>query len=70
MNRVKELRKKKGMTQLTVQALTGVDQGDLSKIENGLRNLTAKCAVRIAKVLDTNEEYLLGRSDDPAPRPD
>lgn len=70
MSRMKELRKKKGVTQVHLQEMTGIDQGDLSKIENGLRNLSLKYAIRIAKALETNEDYLLSRSDNPDPRPE
>lgn len=37
MSRLKELRKLKGYTQLKMQHLTGIDQSDYSKIENGKR---------------------------------
>lgn len=35
MNRLKDLRKAKGFTQTKMQMLTGIDQSDYSKIENG-----------------------------------
>jgi len=37
MSRLKELRKEKGYTQVKMQLLTGIDQSDYSKIENGKR---------------------------------
>ena len=37
MNRLKELRKKKGLTQVKVQIETGIDQADYSKMEHGKR---------------------------------
>lgn len=37
MSRLKELRKEKGYTQIRMQHLTGIDQSDYSKIENGKR---------------------------------
>ena len=37
MSRLKELRKEKGYTQVKMQLLTGIDQNDYSKIENGKR---------------------------------
>lgn len=33
MNRLKELRKEKGYTQIKMQMLTGIDRSDYSKIE-------------------------------------
>lgn len=35
MSRLKELRKMRGYTQIKMQMLTGIDQSDYSKIENG-----------------------------------
>lgn len=35
MSRLKDLRIKRGYTQIKMQQLTGIDQSDYSKIENG-----------------------------------
>ena len=35
MSRLKDLRKEVGYTQIKMQHLTGIDQSDYSKIENG-----------------------------------
>ncbi len=40
MTRLKELRKERGYTQVKMQLLTGIDQSDYSKIENGKRYLS------------------------------
>lgn len=40
MNRLKDLRKEKGYTQVKVQMMTGIDQSDYSKIESGKRYFT------------------------------
>lgn len=40
MSRLKELRKMRGYTQIKMQMLTGIDQSDYSKIENGKRYYT------------------------------
>ncbi len=40
MNRLKELRQKRGYTQIKMQMLTGIDQSDYSKIESGKRYYT------------------------------
>lgn len=37
MNRLRELRRQRGYTQLKIQQLTGIDQSDYSKIETGKR---------------------------------
>ena len=40
MSRLKDLRKERGYTQIKMQHLTGIDQSDYSKIENGKRYYT------------------------------
>lgn len=67
MTRLKELRKSKGFTQVKMQMLTGIDQSDYSKIENGRRYYTFEQCKRIALALDTSMDYLAGLTDDPVP---
>lgn len=69
MSRLKELRKSKGYTQLKMQILTGIDQSDYSKIENGKRYYTFEQCKRIAIALDTSMDYLAGLTDLPVPYP-
>lgn len=69
MNRLRELRKSKGYTQVKMQHLTGIDQSDYSKIENGTRYYTFEKCKRIAIALDTSMDYLAGLTDDPRPYP-
>ena len=69
MSRLKELRKAKGYTQVKMQMLTGIDQSDYSKLENGVRNLTFEQCRSIALVLETSMDYLAGLTDDPVPYP-
>ena len=69
MSRLKELRKAKGYTQIKMQLLTGIDQSDYSKIENGRRYYTFEQCKRIAAALDTSMDYLAGLTDDPRPYP-
>ena len=66
---MKELRKAKGYTQIKMQMLTGIDQSDYSKLENGVRNLTFDQCRRVALVLETSMDYLAGLTDDPRPYP-
>lgn len=40
ISRLKDLRKERGYTQIKMQHLTGIDQSDYSKIENGKRYYT------------------------------
>ena len=60
MNRLKALRKEKGYTQVKMQMLTGIDQSDYSKIENGKRYFTLEQLKRIAVALDTSMDIWLG----------
>lgn len=67
--RLRELRKKKGFTQIHMQMLTGIDQSDYSKIENGKRYMTYEQCRRLACALDTSMDYLGGLTDEKRPYP-
>lgn len=69
MTRLKELRKAKGYSQVKMQILTGIDQSDYSKIENGKRHLSFEQCKRVALALETSMDYLAGLTDDPTPYP-
>ena len=69
MNRLKELRQKRGYTQIKMQMLTGIDQSDYSKIESGKRYYTFEQCRRIALALDTSMDYLAGLTDEEKPYP-
>lgn len=49
--------------------LTGIDQSDYSKIENGKRYYTFEQCRKIAIALDTGMDYLAGLTDDDKPYP-
>ena len=59
MSRLKKLRIEKGYTQIKMQHLTGIDQSDYSKIENGKRYYTFEQCKRIALALDTSMDLSL-----------
>ena len=69
MNRLKQLRKNKHLTQVQMQMLTGIDQSDYSKIENGKRYYTFEQCKRIALALNTSMDYLAGLTDESKPYP-
>ncbi len=69
MTRLKELRLEKGYTQIKMQHLTGIDQSDYSKIENGKRYYTFEQCKRIAIALDTSMDYFAGLTDEKSPYP-
>ena len=64
MNRIKQLRKEKGYTQVKIQMLTGIDQSDYSKIENGKRYMTFEQCRKLAIALDTSMDYLAGLTEE------
>lgn len=67
MSRLKDLRKERGYTQIKMQMLTGIDQSDYSKIENGKRYYTFEQCKKIAKALDTSMDYLAELTDEKKP---
>lgn len=69
MERLRELRRAKGFSQIKMQMLTGIDQSDYSKIECGKRQLSFEQCKRVALALDTSMDYLAGLTDDPKPYP-
>ena len=69
MDRLKKLRKERGLTQVKMQMLTGIDQSDYSKIESGKRYYTFEQCRRIALALDTSMDYLTGLTDEKTPYP-
>ena len=69
MQRLKALRKEKGYTQVKMQMLTGIDQSDYSKIEQGKRYYTFEQCKRIAIALNTSMDYLAGLTDEKRPYP-
>ncbi len=68
-DRLKQLRKQRGITQVKMQMLTGIDQSDYSKIESGRRYYTFEQCRRIALALGTSMDYLAGLTDDSRPYP-
>ena len=69
MNRLKELRKERGYTQVKMQMMTGIDQSDYSKIENGKRYLSYEQCIKVATALNTSMDYLAGLTDQKEPYP-
>lgn len=69
MTRLQELRKERGYTQLKIQMMTGIDQSDYSKLENGKRYYTYEQLRRLAIALNTSMDYLAGLTDEKKPYP-
>lgn len=69
MSRLRVLRKEKGFTQVKIQMMTGIDQSDYAKIENGKRYFTFEQCRKLAIALDTSMDYLAGLTDEKKPYP-
>lgn len=50
--RLKQLRKEKGKTQLDIEVATGINNGDISRIENGKTNIEFITIAKLAEALD------------------
>lgn len=64
-NRLKELRKSRGYTQVTLQMLTGIEQSLLSKFENGDRIPSIENLIKLADLYKVSIDYILCRTDNP-----
>lgn len=64
-NRLKELRKGRGYTQVFLQMHTGIEQALLSKFENGERIPTTESLMRLAEFYNVSIDYILCRTDKP-----
>ena len=67
--RLKQLREKKGVTQIAMQIATGIDQSELSKMERGERMPTLDQAIILSHFFDTSIDYLCNETDEPMPYP-
>ena len=64
-NRIREYRKKAGLSQAELGELVGLHQTQIGNLENGGRNLTFEWARRIAKALQVRMVDLLSEEDNP-----
>lgn len=56
--RVKQLRQHKKLIQLDLEVKSGISRTDISKIENGLKNLEFITIIKIAESLDVDTKDL------------
>lgn len=64
-NRLRELRKSRGYTQISLQMQTGIEQALLSKFENGDRIPPTETLLRLADFYNVSIDYILCRTDNP-----
>lgn len=63
--RIKELRRKRGMTQEVLGKILGVRQDAISTYENGKNYPEVRNLLVLADFFGVSLDYLLGRTDDP-----
>lgn len=62
--RLKNLRKKVGLTQVDVAGKLGISQQAYASWERGLKKPTQENLVKIAQVLNVSVDYLVGNSEE------
>ena len=65
-NRLKELRKSRGYTQVALQMQTGIEQALLSKFETGERIPPTETLLHLADFYNVSIDYILCRTEKPA----
>lgn len=68
-NRIRESRKVKKLTQKNLATLLGVVESSIAKYESGKIEIPLSKIKELAKILDVNELYLIGLSDNPKRKP-
>lgn len=64
-NRIRELRKKKGLTQAQLGEMVGSDGNTISRWELNKLGMGKEYILKFAQALDTTTAYLLGETDNP-----
>lgn len=65
MKRLKELRKKKRLSQVGLAMALDMNQNSISRYENGERQADYKTLIAFADFFNVSIDYLLERTDDP-----
>lgn len=63
MNRLKEVRKERNLTQEELSEIVGVERRTIGYWENGKSSIKPKQTRKLAEALNTSASYLLGISD-------
>jgi len=64
--RLKELRKKRRLSQITLAMELNMNQNSISRYENGEREADYATLIAIADYFNVSVDYLLGRTDNPS----
>ncbi len=65
MFRLKELREKRGMSQVRLAIELDLNQNTISRYESGAREADYRTLIAIADYFDVSLDYLLGRTNNP-----
>lgn len=63
MNRIRELREEKGITQISLSIKLEVSQETISAYENGKYYPSVKSLIKLRQILGVSIDYILGLSD-------
>ena len=63
--RLKELREKRGISQVTLASALNLSQNSISRYETGEREADYTTLIAIADYFGVSVDYLLGRTDNP-----
>ena len=66
MFRLKELRKKRRISQITLALELNMNQNNISRYETGEREADYATLIALADYFNVSIDYLLGRTDNPA----
>ena len=64
-NNLRVLRKRRGLSQVSVQMATGIEQALLSKYENGRRVPPTETLMILGDFYDVSIDYILKRTENP-----
>lgn len=67
--RLRRLRKERGLTQVAMEMRTGIEQTLLSKYERGERVPPTETLMLLARFFHTSMDYIAGLTDCPQPYP-
>jgi transcriptional regulator with XRE-family HTH domain len=62
---VRRLRLAKGLTQLDLETATGIDRGDISRIENGRMDIQFSSIIKLAEGLEISTRDLFSFKNNP-----
>lgn len=65
--RVREMREDHDMTQKEIADKLGMKQPQYFRYEQGYRDIPTDILIRLAEIYNTSIDYLLGRTNNPAP---